>query len=136
MRKQFLIASVLALGMGFAQAQTQSMPAPMQSGTGSTSRPDAGQVQPGAPPATDGSVGTVGTMGAQTNAPQSFQGCLTRGSNGWSLATSQGNTVNVNGTDDQLSQYSNQQVSIQGTQANDGSIAVSSINKVSDTCSN
>ena len=96
MRKQFLIASVLALGLGIAQAQTQSMPAPMQGGTASPSRPDSSQVQPGAPPATDGSVGTVGTMGAQANAPQSFQGCLTRSSNGWSLATDQGNTVNVN----------------------------------------
>ncbi|HJT53888.1 MAG TPA: hypothetical protein VJ848_08570, partial [Candidatus Angelobacter sp.] len=67
MKKQFLIASALALCMGIAQAQ--SSPAPMQGGTASPSRPDSGQVQPGAPPATDGSVGTVGTMGAQTNAP-------------------------------------------------------------------
>src|SRR5689334_13291196 len=135
MRKQFLIASIMALGMGIAQAQSGSMPQPMQGGTQSPSRPEAGQTQMGQG-AGSTSMNPVGTTGTQAAAPQTFTGCLTRSSNGWSLATDQGKNVNVSGTDNQLSQYSNQEVNIQGVQAEDGSIVVANINKVSDSCSN
>jgi len=135
MRKQFLIASIMALGMGIAQAQSGSMPQPMQGGTQSPSRPEAGQTQMGQG-AGSTSMNPVGTTGTQAAAPQTFTGCLTRSSNGWSLATDQGKNVNVSGTDNQLSQYSNQEVNIQGVQAEDGSVTVSSVDKVADTCNN
>lgn len=112
MKNQFLTALVLALGLGIAQAQSTSSPAPDSSG----SAPSSAQQS---------------STSDQTNAPQSFKGCLTRSSGGWTLAADNGQAIKLNGTDDQLSSYNNQQVNVQGTQAQDGSVAVSSIDKVS-----
>jgi hypothetical protein len=130
MRKEFLIASIMALGMGIAQAQS---PRPMQGGP-DTGRQGAAQTQSSTPGG--GMNGATAAQTVQNNAPQTFSGCLTRSSSGWSLASDQGKTMNVSGADNQLSQYSNQQVNIQGVQSDDGSISVSSIDKVADSCSN
>ena len=74
MRKEFLLASILALGMGIAQAQR---PEPMQGGT-QPARPDAAQAQS---PAPSGAMnGSTGAVSAQNNAaPQSLtvKNCMT-----------------------------------------------------------
>jgi hypothetical protein len=133
MKKQFLISSLLALGMGIAQGQTQSTPAPMQSGTGNPTRGDAaGQVQRGSPvPAVPSSPASS----SDTAAPESIKGCVDGSPGNWTLTSDKGKNLTLSGTDDQLSQVKGQEVRIQGTQADDGTFKIASIEKVSDSCS-
>jgi hypothetical protein len=67
-------------------------------------------------------------------AAQSFKGCLNGSPGSWTLTSDKGKTAAVSGTDNQLSQYQGQEVRIKGVQTSDGSITVSSIDKVSDAC--
>jgi hypothetical protein len=130
MRKQFIITSVFALAMGLAQAQTQpTTPAPAQSGTGDQRQ---GVQQPIAPAAAQG----MGTAAGTQEAAQSFKGCLNGSSGSWTLISDKGKSMNLSGTDDQLSPYKGEEVRIQGVQSSDGSITVSSVDKVSDACAN
>lgn len=131
MKMQLLMTSILAFGMGLAQAQN---PAPMQSGTdagrGSAAQTPAGADRTGAP----GAASPTG-VAEQATGPQSFKGCLTGTAGNWTLASDNGQTLKISGTDDQLSTYNNQQINIHGTQATDGTIKVASIDKISDSCS-
>jgi LPXTG-motif cell wall-anchored protein len=129
MKKQLIITSVLALGMGIAGAQTQT-PAPMQSEPGrgtapqqQTSPASAAQV-PGAP------------INSETAAPQSFKGCLNGSPGNWSLSSDDGKNLVLSGTDDKLSPYKGQEVRIQGTRADDGTVKIDSIDRVSTSCPN
>lgn len=132
MKKQLLMTSILAFGMGFAQAQN---PAPMQSGApdganrGSTAQTPAGTDRTA--PAAAEPTG----VDQQATGPQSFKGCLTGTAGNWTLASDNGQTLKISGTDDQLSTYNNQQINIHGTQATDGTIKVASIDKIADSCS-
>src|SRR5579859_7465573 len=130
MKKQFIITSVFALAMGLAQAQTQpTTPAPAQSGTGDQRQ---GVQQPIAPAAGQG----MGTAAETQGAAQSFKGCLNGSSGSWTLISDKGKSMNLSGTDDQLSPYKGEEVRIQGVQSSDGNITVSSVDKVSDACPN
>src|SRR5438270_12265617 len=82
MKKQLLITSVLAFGMGIAGAQTQA-PAPMQGGTAEPGRGTAPQ-QPISPGAAAQVPGTP--INSETAAPQSFKGCLNGSPGRWNLA--------------------------------------------------
>jgi hypothetical protein len=130
MKKQLIITSVLAFGMSIAQAQTQTTsPAPMQ---GSSNDPRQGVQQPAQPAAAQG----MATESNAQPAAQSFKGCLNGSPGSWTLTSDKGKTSSVSGTDSQLSPYKGQEVRIQGVQANDGSISVTSIDQVSTTCAN
>lgn len=131
MKKHFIISSILALAMGIAQAQTQQSPAPMQSGQND---PRQGQQQTGVAPAAAQGMGPGGVN--DQAAAQSFKGCLNGSAGSWTLTSDKGKTATVSGADNQLSPYRGQEVRIQGVQTNDGSITVSSIDKVSDACAN
>jgi hypothetical protein len=132
MKKNFIISSVLALAMGIAQAQTmpQTQPVPMQSGTGDPQR-GAGQTQ--IPPA---AAQAPGAPTSTETAAQTFKGCLNGSPGGWNLISDKGKTLTLSGTDDKLSQYKGQEVRIQGVQATDGSVTVSSIDQISGSCPN
>ena len=131
MKKQFLISSLLALGMGIAQGQTQSTPAPMQGGPGVPTRGAAagqrGSVAPTLP--------SSPTSSSDTAAPESFKGCVDGSPGNWTLTSDKGKNLILSGTDDQLSQVKGQEVRIQGTEAEDGTFKIASIEKVSDSCS-
>lgn len=131
MKRHFIISSMLALGMGIAQAQTQPMqPAPMQGGSND---PRQGMQQQSTPPAAGQGMGTGATDQA---AAQSFKGCLNGSAGSWTLTSDKGKSMNLSGTDNQLSPYQGQEVRIQGVQASDGSITVSSVDKISEACEN
>jgi hypothetical protein len=134
MKRQFIISSMLALGMGIAQAQTQPMqPAPMQGGSNDPRQVQRQQDQPSAPISSGQGMGPGGVSQA---AAQSFKGCLNGSAGSWTLTSDKGKSMNLSGTDNQLSPYQGQEVRIQGVQSADGPITVSSIDKVSDTCEN
>jgi hypothetical protein len=133
MKRHFIMSSMLALAMGIAQAQTQQpdRPVPMQGGSNDP-RQVMQQQEPTAPSAAQG----MGPGGVTQAAAQSFKGCLNGSPGSWNLTSDKGKTATVSGADNQLSQYQGQEVRIQGVKASDGSITVSSIDKVSDTCAN
>ena len=132
MKKQLLITSVLAFGMGIAGAQTQA-PAPMQGGTAEPGRGTAPQ-QPISPGAAAQVPGTP--INSETAAPQSFKGCLNGSPGSWNLAADDGKNLVLSGTDDQLSPYKGQQVKIHGIQASDGTVKIDSIDQLSASCTN
>jgi trimeric autotransporter adhesin len=136
MKKNLVFASILTLAMGLAQAQTQPT-APNPSGSQPTAPSDqgVGKTRTQAP----ADMGQTSTPTGRATLPdagmqQSFKGCLVQASGKWSLAADNGQTIALSGSDDQLSSHNNQQVSIQGTQSDDGSVKVSSIDKVADSC--
>jgi hypothetical protein len=131
MKKHFIISSMLALAMGIAQAQTQQSPAPMQGGT--TDPRQGSQRQTEVSPA---AVQGMGTGSVDQAAAQSFKGCLNGAPGSWTLTSDKGKTATVSGADNQLSPYQGQEVRIHGVQSTDGSITVSSIDKVSEACAN
>jgi len=130
MKKQLIITSILALGMGIAGAQTQSSPVPMQGGTG-----DRGSSQSQASPGR-GAVNAPGILTTEENAPQSFKGCLNGSPGNWKLTSDDGKNLTLSGIDDKLSPYKGQEVRIQGTQASDGTVKIDSIDQVSTSCPN
>jgi hypothetical protein len=133
MTKQLLMTAILAFGMGFAQAQNPPNPgqggAPDNTSGTSKARQEA-PLQQGA-----STQSAAGTAVDQAGPAQTFKGCLTGSSGSWSLAADNGQALKLSGPEDQLSTHGNQQVSIQGTQASDGTVNVTSIDKISDSCS-
>jgi uncharacterized protein DUF5818 len=130
MKKQLIITSILAMGMGIAGAQTQT-PAPMQGGT---AEPGRGTVQQPMSPAS--AAQAPGTINSETPAPQSFKGCLNGSPGSWSLSSDDGKNLTLSGTDDKLSPYKGQEVRIHGTRADDGTIKIDSIDQISTSCPN
>jgi hypothetical protein len=126
MKKQLIITSILALGMGIAGAQTQT-PAPMQSGAADPGRGTAPQQQTSPASAAQ----DPGTGVNPETAPQSFKGCLNGSPGSWSLSSDDGKNLVLSGTDDKLSPYKGQEVRIQGTRSDDGTIKIDSIDQVS-----
>src|SRR5579864_2496596 len=128
MKKQLIITSILALGMGIAGAQTQT-PAPMQSEPGRGTAPQQ-QTSPAS------AAQNPGIINSETAAPQSFKGCLNGSAGSWSLSSDDGKNLALNGTDDKLSPYKGQEVRIHGTRADDGTIKIDSIDQISSSCPN
>lgn len=128
MKKQLIITSILALGMGIAGAQTQT-PVPMQSEPGRGTAPQQ-QTSPAS------AAQYPGVINSETAAPQSFKGCLNGSPGSWSLSSDDGKNMVLSGTDDKLSPYKGQEVRIQGTQARDGTVKIDSIDQVSTSCPN
>jgi hypothetical protein len=128
MKNQLIITSILALGMGIAGAQTQT-PAPMQSEPGRGTAPQQ-QTSPAS------AAQYPGIINSETAAPQSFKGCLNGSPGSWSLSSDDGKNLVLSGTDDKLSPYKGQEVRIQGTRSDDGTIKIDSIDQVSTSCPN
>ena len=134
MKRELLIASILAVGMGIAQAQTQA-PAPMQSGQGQSTSAPGPQSQSPTTMSPGPAAGSDATgVASNQNAPQTFKGCLRQSAGSWTLASDDGKSLAVSGADDKLIPHNGQEVRINGTQAADGTLAVASIDKVSDSC--
>jgi hypothetical protein len=123
MKKHLIITSLLALGLSMPQAQAQ-IPQPMQGGA----NPRGAQQQNVPSAAGQGSMSPDATQAA----PQTFKGCVNGSPGSWTLISDKGKSMPLSGTDNQLSQYKGQAVRIHGVQGSDGTITVSSVDKVSD----
>ena len=142
---KFLWALVIASGMAFAQASGSAGQTGSQGTAGGTATTGGAQQQ-----TPDQSTQTPATTQnpSSTTQPQSsatsssngqqttMRGCLKQAGGNWTLATDNGQTVNVSGDDSTLKPNDAHQVEISGTQAADGSLQVSSVNVISDTCTN
>src|SRR6476660_10435753 len=77
----------------------------------------------------------TGSSGSTTNDQQaSLRGCLKQAGGNWVLAADNGQSVNLQGDSSMLKPHDGHQVQIQGTRSSDGSLQVSSVNMISDSC--
>ena len=65
-----------------------------------------------------------------------MRGCLKQSGGNWVLAADNGQSVNLQGDSSILKPHDGHQVQVQGTRASDGSLQVSSVNMISDSCTN
>src|SRR5579859_6296450 len=134
MNKRFILALMLASGMAFAQSSGSS-------GSQSTPGSTADQQQPTSPatspstttPSTDQSNQSATATSTDSN---SLKGCLKQSGGNWVLSADNGQTVNLQGDSSVLKPHDGHEVQIQGTRASDGSMQVSSVNMISDSCTN
>jgi len=122
MTKKLLMA--LTLVTGLAMAQTSG-------GDASTQQPN--QQQPNSIPSTSDSnrqspVAT--TQAGQT----SLKGCLKQSGDNWVLAADNGQSVNLTGDGSMLKPHDGHMVQVQGTQASDGSLQVSGVSMIAESC--
>src|SRR6476660_8760734 len=79
----------------------------------------------------------TGSSGSTTNDQQaSLRGCLKQAGGNWVLAADNGQSVNLQGDSSMLKPHDGHQVQVQGTRSSDGSLQVSSVNMISDSCTN
>src|ERR1700744_6497965 len=127
MSKKFILALMLASGMAFAQT----------GGTGSTPDQSQPSQQPTSPstssPSTDQSSQTA-TPTSTSDQQTSLKGCLKQSGGNWVLNADNGQSVNLSGDSSALKPHDGHQVQVQGTRGSDGSLQVSSINMISDSC--
>lgn len=147
MKRELILAAVLAMGVGIAQAQTGGTPntngTPSQSGannpanTPGTEDAGHGRARDQAP-ATMGDTQGSGSLGGSNVAAGATQsavkGCLGGSAGNWMLTTDDGKTVKLVFTDNSMSQYSGNEVRIDGTAAPDGSLQVQTVKRVADSC--
>src|SRR5258708_13217116 len=128
MNKKFILALMLTTGMAFAQTGgAGSTPDQQPSQQPSTTSPST------SPATTDQPNSTVTSTSDQSN---SRRGCLKQSGGNWVLAADNGQSVNLQGDSSILKPHDGHQVQIQGTRASDGSLQVSSVNMISDSCTN
>src|SRR5258708_27530938 len=128
MNKKFILALMLTAGMAFAQTGSAgSTPDQQPSQQPSTTSPST------SPATTDQPNSTVTSTSDQSN---SMRGCLKQSGGNWVLAADNGQSVNLQGDSSILKPHDGHQVQIQGTRASDGSLQVSSVNMISDSCTN
>ena len=65
-----------------------------------------------------------------------MRGCLKQSGGNWVLAADNGQSVNLQGDSSILKPHDGHQVQVQGTRSSDGSLQVSSVNMISDSCTN
>src|SRR6202045_4675721 len=128
MNKKFILALMLTTGMAFAQTGSAgSTPDQQPSQQPSTTSPST------SPSTTDQTNSTATSTSDQSN---SMRGCLKQSGGNWVLASDNGQSVNLQGDSSILKPHDGHQVQIQGTRASDGSLQVSSVNMISDSCTN
>src|SRR6476469_10579527 len=126
MNKKFILALMLTTGMAFAQTGSSgSTPDQQPSQQPSTTSPST------SPSTTDQTPSTATSTSDQSN---SMRGCLKQSGGNWVLAADNGQSVNLQGDSSMLKPHDGHQVQIQGTRASDGSVQVSSVNMISDSC--
>src|SRR5512140_136343 len=128
MNKKFILALMLTTGMAFAQTGSSgSAPDQQPSQQPSTTTPST------SPSTTDQTPSTATSTSDQSN---SMRGCLKQSGGNWVLAADNGQSINLQGDSSMLKPHDGHQVQIQGTRASDGSMQVSSVNMISDSCTN
>src|ERR1051326_4515294 len=146
MNKKFILALMLASGMAFAQTSGSSG---SQSTPGSTDQQQPSQQTPSTSPSTTSpsSPSTTtpsttdqssqsATSATSSSDQNSVKGCLKQSGGNWVLSADNGQTVNLQGDSSMLKPHDGHQVQVQGTRASDGSLQVSSVNMISDSCTN
>src|SRR5471032_251771 len=125
MNKKLILALMLASGMAFAQTGSSgSTPDPQQPSTTS----------PSTSPATTDQTSQSATATSATDQQASMKGCLKQSGGNWILAADNGQSVNLQGDSSILKPHDGHQVQILGSRASDGSLQVSSVNMISDSC--
>src|SRR6476660_8561116 len=77
----------------------------------------------------------TGSSGSTSSDQQaSMKGCLKQSGGNWVLAADNGQSVNLQGDSSMLKPHDGHQVQIQGTRASDGSVQVSSVSMISESC--
>jgi len=120
---------MLASGMAFAQ-------------TGSAGSTPDQQQQPSQQPTSPSTTSPSTTdQNSQNSAPtgtsdqqSSLRGCLKQAGGNWVLAADNGQSVNLQGDSSMLKPHDGHQVQVQGSRASDGSLQVTSVNMISDSC--
>src|SRR6185503_6624332 len=132
MNKKFILALMLTTGMAFAQTGSSgstpdqsSQPSQQPSTTSPSTSPSI--------PSTDQTNSTATSTSDQSN---SMKGCLKQSGGNWVLAADNGQSVNLQGDSSMLKPHDGHQVQVQGTRSSDGSLQVSSVNMISDSCTN
>ena len=142
MNKKFILALMLTTGMAFAQTGSSGSTPDQSSQQPSTTSPSTSPTTPSTSPSTTdqtNSTQTNSTTSSTTSTSDqsnSMRGCLKQSGGNWVLASDNGQTINLQGDSSMLKPHDGHQVQVQGTRASDGSLQVSSVNMISDSCTN
>src|SRR5882672_4547576 len=137
MNKKFILALMLTTGMAFAQTGSSgSTPDQQPSQQPSTTSPSTSPstTSPSTSPSTTDQTNSTAT--STSDQSNSMRGCLKQSGGNWVLAADNGQSVNLQGDSSILKPHDGHQVQVQGTRASDGSLQVSSVNMISDSCTN
>src|SRR5882672_6640424 len=135
MNKKFILALMLTTGMAFAQTGSSgSTPDQQPSQQPSTTSPSTSPstTSPSTSPSTTDQTNSTAT--STSDQSNSMRGCLKQSGGNWVLAADNGQSVNLQGDSSILKPHDGHQVQVQGTRASDGSLQVSSVNMISDSC--
>jgi hypothetical protein len=122
MTKKLLTALMLITGLAMAQT-----------GSGGDASQQPSQQQPSTMPSTSDSnrqSPAATTQESQT----SLKGCLKQSGDNWVLAADNGQSVNLTGDSSMLKPHDGHLVQVQGTQASDGSLQVSGVTMIAESC--
>src|SRR5215467_5833629 len=129
MNKKFILALMLTTGMAFAQTGSSGSSTPDQQ---QPSQQQPSTTSPSTSPSTTDQTNSTATSTSDQQA--SMKGCLRQSGGNWVLAADNGQSVNLQGDSSMLKPHDGHQVQIQGTRASDGSVQVSSVSMISDSC--
>jgi len=129
MNKKFILALMLTTGMAFAQTGSSGSSTPDQQ---QPSQQQPSTTSPSTSPSTTDQTNSTATSTSDQQA--SLKGCLKQSGGNWVLAADNGQSVNLQGDSSMLKPHDGHQVQIQGSRASDGSVQVSSVNMISDSC--
>src|SRR5215467_1957014 len=130
MNKKFILALMLTTGMAFAQTGSSGSSTPDQQ---QPSQQQPSTTSPSTSPSTTDQTNSAATSTSDQQA--SMKGCLKQSGGNWVLAADNGQSVNLQGDSSMLKPHDGHQVQIQGTRASDGSLQVTSVSMISDSCS-
>ena len=119
MNKKLLLAMMLTAGMAMAQ-------------TGYSGQQSTDQQQPTTAPSTSSST-SQSPVAAQSD-QTSMSGCLKRSGDNFVLAADNGQSVNLTGDSSLLKPHEGHAIHVLGTLGADGSLQVSTVNMLSETC--
>ena len=156
MNKKFILALMLASGMAFAQgggAGAGSGAGSGQAGQAGSTSGASGQGQGTSSSTTDqpgasnganvntdangqGQNSSATSATSSSDQSNSMRGCLKQSGGNWVLASDNGQSINLQGDSSILKPHDGHQVQVQGTRSSDGSLQVSSVNMISDSCTN
>ena len=130
MNKKFILALMLTTGMAFAQTGSSGSTPDQQP----SQQPSTTVHPPVHPPQRPDQTNSTAT--STSDQSNSMRGCLKQSGGNWVLAADNGQSVNLQGDSSILKPHDGHQVQVQGTRASDGSLQVSSVNMISDSCTN
>src|SRR5579864_8634902 len=138
MNKKFILALMLTTGMAFAQTGSSGSTPDQSSQQPSTTSPSTSPSTSSPSTADQTNSTTTSTTSTTSTSDQSnsMRGCLKQSGGNWVLAADNGQSVNLQGDSSMLKPHDGHQVQIQGSRASDGSVQVSSVNMISDSCTN